>query len=119
MIRSAGKEFSVVANNQQQMSEDAPAGPGFGLKRPTFGLSRERVNRLELVLAMRGGGIVNVFDELADEVSSETLEAYAEELARQIKGGDMRAFTDAWTATGQRSWVSLGEVVAFTVRQAK
>ena len=109
----------MVANNQQQMSEDAPAGPGFGLKRPTFGLSRERVNRLELVLAMRGGGIVNVFDELADEVSSETLEAYAEELARQIKGGDMRAFTDAWTATGQRSWVSLGEVVAFTVRQAK
>jgi hypothetical protein len=31
----------------------------------------------------------------------------------------MRAFADAWTATGQRSWVSLGEVVAFTVRQAK
>ena len=109
----------MAITNQQHLSEDAPAGPGFGLKRPTFGLSRERVNRLELVLAMRGGGIVNVFDELEDEVSAEQLERYAQELSGQIKSGDTRAFADAWTATGQRSWVSLGEVVAFTVRQAK
>jgi hypothetical protein len=74
---------------------------------------------LELVLAMRGGGIVNVFDELEDEVSAEQLDRYAQALSLQIKNGEMRAFADAWTATGQRSWVSLGEVVAFTVRQAK
>ncbi len=105
--------------NQQQLSEDAPGGPGLGLKRPTFGLSRDRVNRLELVLAMRGGGVINVFEELEDEVTAERLEQYGAELATQIANGETRAFVDAWSATGQRSWVNLGEVTAFTVRQAK
>jgi hypothetical protein len=105
--------------NQQQLSEDTPAGPGLGLKRPTFGLSRERINRLELVLAIRGGGVINVFDELDDEVTEERLETYSNELAEQIAAGKTRAFADSWTATGQRSWVNLGEVTAFTVRQAK
>lgn len=103
----------------QQLSDDVPAGPGFGLKRPTFGLAREHVNRLELVLAMRGGGVINVFEELEDELNADRLEQYAAELATQIANGETRSFTDAWTATGQRSWVNLGEVTAFTVRQAK
>jgi hypothetical protein len=103
----------------QKLSEDSPAGPAVGLKRPTFGLSRERVNRLELVLAVRGGGVINVFDEIEDEVTSERLEAYSIELADQIKSGATRSFVDSWSDTGQRSWVDLGEIVAFTVRQAK
>jgi|SRR5215208_2683591 len=105
--------------DQQQLSDDVPAGPGFGLKRPTFGLSRERENRLELVLAMRGGGIINVFDDHDEEITAERLEAYAADLATRIANGETRAFSDAWTATGQHSWVNLGEVVAFTVHKAK
>jgi hypothetical protein len=103
----------------QQLSEDVPAGPGFGLKRPTFGLSRENANRLEIVLAMRGGGVINLFEQVQDEVNEERLQKYSSELAEQIAGGETRSFADAWSATGQRSWVNLGEVVAFTVRQAK
>ena len=51
-------------------------------------------------------------------VSPELAREY-QALVRHAIAGEMRAFADAWTATGQRSWVSLGEVVAFTVRQAK
>jgi hypothetical protein len=109
----------MQAVNQQPLSDDAPAGPALGLKRPTFGLSRERINRLELILAMRGGGVINVFDELDEEVTEERLESYSNELAEQVSAGTTRAFADSWTATGQRSWVNLGEVTAFTVRQAK
>ena len=104
---------------KQQLTEDKPAAPGFGLKRATFGLSRDKVNRVELVLAVRGGGVINVFEELAKEVTAETLDQYARELADQIAAGQSRAFTDTWSATGQRSWINLGEVTAFTVRQAK
>src|SRR5215210_5227026 len=119
MNRTTRTEARMPIVDQQQLSGDVPAGPGFGLKRPTFGLSREREDRLELVLAMRGGGIINVFDDLAEDVSEERLEAYAADLATRIANGETRAFSDAWTATGQHSWVNLGEVVAFTVRQAK
>ena len=103
----------------QQLSEDVPPSPGFGLKKATFGLSRERVNRLEVVLAMRGGGIINLFEELDDDVTAERLDAYARKLADEIQRGEARSFSDAWSATGQRAWVNLGEVTAFTVRQAK
>jgi hypothetical protein len=102
-----------------QLSGDVPAGPGFGLKRGSFGLSRERLNRIEVVLAMRGGGVLNVFDQVDDEVSDERLEQYAAQLVAQIQTGSARTFADSGSATGQRSWVNLGEVVAFTVRQAK
>ena len=103
----------------QQLSDNAPAGPALGLKRPTFGLSRERINRVEVILAMRGGGVLNVFEELDDEVNAERLEQYARELTEQIQTGKPRSFADAWSSTGQHSWVNLGEVTAFTVRQAK
>ena len=104
---------------RQQLTEDAPASPSFGLRRATFGPSRDPINRLEIVLAMRGGGVINVFEEVGDEVTAERLDEYAKELATQIGSGQTRAFTDAWSATGQRSWINLGEVTAFTVRQAK
>ena len=108
-----------MQTTNQQLSEDVPAGPGFGLKRPTFGLAREHVNRLEVVLAMRSGGVINVFDELDDEVTADRIEQYAAALATGIANAETRHFSDAWSATGQRSWVNLGEVTAFTVRQAK
>src|SRR5688572_8509015 len=104
---------------KQQLTEDVPAGPGFGLKRPAFGLAREPINRLEVVLAIRGGGLLNVFVELTEEVTAERLDDYAQQLAADIQAGNTRSFTDAWSATGQRAWVNLGEVAAFSVRQAK
>lgn len=106
-------------DTRNQLSENTPAAPGFGLRKPAFGLSRERISRIELVLALRGGALVNVFEELGDEVNAERLDAYANELAEQIAGGKGRSFADAWSSTGQRSWINLGEVTAFTIRQAK
>jgi hypothetical protein len=103
----------------QRQSEDVPADPGFGLKRPTFGLSRERVNRVELNFALRGGGGVTAFVELEDEVTPERLEQYIQELATEISAGKGRTFADATSATGQLTWVNLAEVTAFTARQAK
>jgi hypothetical protein len=108
-----------MQTTNQQHAEDRSAGLGLGLKRPAFGLSREKAFRLELVLAMRGGGVLNIFEELSEEVTAERLAQYAEDIAAQIKSGGTRTFSDAWTATGQRAWVNLGEVTAFTVRQAK
>lgn len=105
----------MPTTNQQE----PPAGPAYGLKRPTFGLSREKSNRVELILAVRGGGVITLYSELADEVTAEGLDALATELAGQIASGQTRTFSDNWSATGQKSWVNLGEVVAFTVRQAK
>lgn len=103
----------------RQRGEDVPAGPAAGLKGPTFGLARERLNRIELTLAIRGGGVITVFVEQDDEISSESLDAFAAELATGISAGQARTFSDSWHATGQRAWVNLGEVVAFSVRQAK
>jgi hypothetical protein len=102
-----------------QLTEDVPAGPGFGLKRGSFGLSRERMNRVEITLAMRGGGVLNVFDQVDNEVTDERLEEFAAQLVAQIQTGAARTFADGNSATGQRSWVNLAEVTAFTVRQAK
>ncbi len=100
-------------------AEDVPAGPAYGLKRPTFGLSREAIHRVELVLAMRGGGVMSVLTDLGDEITEERLGDFSKELATQIAASETRSFSDAWSATGQRAWVNLGEVVAFSVRQAK
>ena len=103
----------------QNRTGDVPAGPGLGLKRHPFGLVREPINRLELVLAMRGGAVINVFDKVEDEVTEERLDKYLAELAEQIREGRARLFSDAWSATGQKAWVDLGEVTGFTVRLAK
>lgn len=103
----------------RQRGDDVPAGPATGLKGPTFGLARERLNRIELTLAIRGGSTITVFVEHGDEVSAETLDAFAADLAAGISAGESRSYADAWNATGQRAWVNLAEVVAFSVRQAK
>jgi hypothetical protein len=106
-----------ISNKRQ--ADDVPAGPAAGLKGPTFGLARERLNRLEVGLALRGGGSLTLFVELDSEVSPEAVEAFAAELAEGVAGSQSRTFVDSSTATGQRSWVNLGEVVAFSVRQAR
>src|SRR5438876_6797104 len=84
----------------QQLSEDVPAGPGFGLKRPTFGLAREQVKRVEITFAMRGGAVINAFEEIQSEVTEELVEAYAAELAKEITASRTRSFSDSWSATG-------------------
>src|SRR5262249_8918529 len=116
---AGGSTEATMQTTNQQHSEDRPTGLGAGLRRPAFGLSREKAYRLELALAMRGGGVINVFEELTEEVTPERLAQYAEDIAAQIKNGGTRSFSDSWSATGQRAWVNLGEVSAFTVRQAK
>ena len=103
----------------RQRGDDVPAGPAAGLKGPTFGLARERLNRIELTLAIRGGSAITVFVEQDDEITAESLEAFAADLSAGISAGQSRSFSDSWNATGQRAWVNLGEVVAFSVRQAK
>ena len=97
----------------------APVGPAAGLKGPTFGLARERLNRLEVALAIRGGGSLTVYVDLNSEVSPEVMESFASELAEGVAAGQTRTFVDSSTATGQRSWVNLSEVVAFSIRQAR
>ena len=68
---------------------------------------------------MRGGAVINAFEEIQSEVTEELVEAYAAELAKEITASRTRSFSDSWSATGQKSWVNLGEVTAFTIRQAK
>ena len=41
------------------------------------------------------------------------------ELSKEIAAAKTRSFSDAWSATGQKSWVNLAEVVGFSLRQAK
>lgn len=103
---------------EQTRLEQSSTPPGFGPQRMAFGMSRDRGRRLEIVLAMRGGGLLTVYDEVDDEVTEGALHQYAEALGSQIAAGMTRTFGDSWGATGQRSWVNLAEVSGFVVRPA-
>ena len=103
----------------QPRSEQSSNPPGFGPQRTAFGMSRDRGRRLEVVLAMRSGGVITVIDEQAEDVTEPGLAAYAAELGRQVAAGEGREFSDGWSASAQRSWVNLAEVTAYSVRPSK
>lgn len=105
-------------SNKQPRLEQSSAPPGFGPQRTSFGMTRDRGRRLEIVLTLRGGGLLTVYDEVQDEITEEAVQQYAEALASDVTAGKSRTFVDSWGATAQRSWMSLGEVTGFAVRPA-
>ncbi|HLH25448.1 MAG TPA: hypothetical protein VK066_23255 [Chloroflexota bacterium] len=85
-----------------------------------FGISRSPSQRVELVFALRNGGVLAVTHDLGTPVTAESLERFCTELRQSLGGaGDWREFGDAWAGTGQRSYVQLSEVIGFTARPAR
>ena len=85
-----------------------------------FGISRSPSQRIELVFALRNGGMLAVTHDMGAPVSAETLDKFCAELSEAIGGdGGWREFGDAWAGTGQRAYVQLGEVIGFTARPAR
>jgi hypothetical protein len=93
-----------------------PSLPG----RVPFGISRGPGNRVELMFALRQGGVLAVSHELGQPVSAEALDRFCKELREAVAAGkDWVDFADAWGGTGQRAYVNLAEVVGFTARPAR
>jgi hypothetical protein len=85
-----------------------------------FGISRSPSQRIELVFALRNGGVLGVTHDLGTPVSAETLDKFCAELRQAVgTSGDWRDFGDAWSGTGQRAYVQMGEVIGFTARPAR
>lgn len=85
-----------------------------------FGISRQPTARIEIVFALKSGNHVTAYQETAAPVTAESLDAFAKELAEQLAGNPgQRTFVDDWGASGQRAWVNLSEVAAFSVRPAR
>jgi hypothetical protein len=85
-----------------------------------FGISRSPSQRVELVFALRNGGMLAVTHDMGTPVSAETLDKFCAELRQAVAGSDdWREFGDAWAGTGQRAYVRLSEVIGFTARPAR
>jgi hypothetical protein len=85
-----------------------------------FGISRSPSQRIELVFALRNGGVLAVTHDLGTPVTAETLDKFCAELRQSVgTEGDWREFGDAWAGTGQRAYVQLSEVIGFTARPAR
>jgi hypothetical protein len=103
----------------RQARAEQQSSPGFGPRPPAFGMTRDRGRRLEIVLAFRSGGVINVNHETEEEITEELVKAFAEELRGQMRSGEVRAFVDSWSTTGSYAWVNLADVSAFSVRPAR
>ncbi|HZU05293.1 MAG TPA: hypothetical protein VFB73_04920 [Chloroflexota bacterium] len=98
-------------------SESRPAGAPGPLP---FGLSRGPGQRIELVFALRNGGMLAVTHDLGTPVTAETLDRYCAELREAVAAGkDWWQFADSWGGTGQRAFLQLSEVIGFTARPAR
>ena len=85
-----------------------------------FGITRSPGQRIELVFALRSGGMLAVTHDMGAPVTAETLDRFCAELRQAVGGAsDWREFGDAWAGTGQRAYVQLAEVVGFTARPAR
>jgi hypothetical protein len=96
-------------------SSSARLGPA----RPTFGMAKDQGRRIEITFVMRNGGMLTAIEEMGDSLTEEMIQAYGEKLAKEVGMGATRTFSDGWSASGQRVWINLGEVVGFSVRPAK
>lgn len=95
------------------------ASPQLGPSRPSFGLARDQGRRIEVTFVLRNGGTLLAIDEMEDALTEELLQGYSDQLAKDVAEGATRTFSDGWAASGQRAWIILREVVAFSVRPAK
>jgi hypothetical protein len=85
-----------------------------------FGLSRGPGQRIELVFALRNGGMLAVTHDLGAPVTAETLDRYCAELREAVAAGkEWWQFADSWGGTGQRAFLQLSEVIGFTARPAR
>ncbi len=101
-------------HSQAQSRE--PALPG----RVPFGLARGPGHRIELMFALRQGGVLAVSHELGEPVTAESLDRFCSELREAVAAGkDWVDFADGWSDTGQRAYLNLAEVVGFTARPAR
>ena len=101
------------------IAENQGDAPRFGVGRPAFGLVKDQGKRLEISLALRNGGMLTVTEEMGDDLTEARVKEFSEQLGKDVASGATRTFSDSWNASGQRAWVNLGEVVAFSVRPAK
>ncbi len=93
-----------------------PSLPG----RVPFGLARGPGQRVELMFALRQGGVLAVSHELGEAVTAESLDRFCRELREAVAAGkDWVDFADSWSDTGQRAYLNLAEVVGFTARPAR
>jgi hypothetical protein len=104
-----------IAHNQSEGS----SAPRVGFGRPTFGMTRDLGKRLEVTFVLKNGGSMTVVEEVAESLTEDMLSDYAKQLAKDQAEGRPRTFVDSWASSGQRAWVNLGEVVAFSLRPAK
>lgn len=94
-----------------------PTPPGSAHAGPAFGISRQPTTRIELVFTLKSGNSILIHQDLREPVTAERLDSLASELADQIsKDPGPRTFADDWSASGQRAWVNLAEVAAFSLR---
>jgi hypothetical protein len=82
-------------------------------------MARDQGRRIEIAFALRNGGLLTAIEELEDTLSEALVKRYAEQLREDIANGNGRTFVDAWSASGQHTWVDLREVAAFSLRAAK
>ena len=113
----------VTTSGDQIMDQggatNAGEAPRFGAGRPSFGLVKDQGRRLEISFALKNGGMLTAVEELADDLTEEKVQAYSDQLAKDVAAGSTRTFSDSWSTSGQYAWINLGEVVAFSVRPAK
>lgn len=105
-----------IAQNQSE----GTGGPRLGMSsRPTFGMTRDQGRRVEITFALKQGGMLSAVDELDESLTADSIAEYGKQLTKDVAEGRPRMFADGWNASGQQTWVNLGEVVAFSIRPAK
>jgi hypothetical protein len=104
-----------IAHNQSEGS----SAPRFGVGRATFGMTRDLGKRIEVTFALKNGGIITAIEEVSDSLSEDVVKDYGKQLQKDLAEGRPRTFVDGWSASGQFTYVNLGEVVAFSLRPAK
>ena len=99
---------------------EGPGAPRDASSTPPFGISRSSSQRIELVFALRNGGMLAVTHDLGKPVTAETLDRFCTELRQAVgKDGEWRDFEDSWSGSGQRAYVQFSEIVGFTARPAR